>query len=67
MTQMTKHGQLPPDEVLELSNFLRGYGEAKSSDEMKVAARWLEKLSDRVCAGGIIGCKGGRECTSDHK
>jgi hypothetical protein len=31
------------------------------------SARWLSILSRRMCGAGIIGCRGGADCTSDHK
>lgn len=55
-------------EILELVSYLQGYGDAEENDKLLRAAHWLEQLRSRgVCCGGIVGCRGGNECTSDHK
>lgn len=54
--------------IRELASYLRGYGDAKDNRKMTSAALWLEELvSFRVCCHGIIGCRAGNDCTSDHK
>lgn len=56
------------DEIARLSAYLNGFGDATDNQQLKLAAEWLDKLKRAgVCAGGIIGCMGGFECTSDHK
>lgn len=55
------------DETKELAAYIAGYAAAIESPKMSKAAEWLEKLSQHVCGQGYIGCRGGRECGSDHK
>lgn len=64
----------PVDETKELGAFLSGVaalaslsGDKENAEKFARAGQWLEALSKRVCAGGIIGCRGGRGCSSDHK
>jgi len=58
----------PKEELIELSSFLRGYGAALKCMEMQIAATWLSKLSEKVCAHGYIGHYDPQQnCTSDHK
>lgn len=55
------------EEILRLANYTYGYGVAMKDKELTSAAHWLRQLSENICAGGIIGCGGGKDCTSDHK
>ena len=64
------------DEISELAIRLNAVGrwmedrvsiETETGKLMLDSAKWLKKLSNNICAGGIIGCRGGRDCTSDHK
>lgn len=57
----------PKKEIEELAVYLKGFANGRGDKMLHDAAGWLDKLSDRVCAGGIIGCKGGENCTSSHK
>ena len=41
--------------------------ETKTSLLLRDSAKWLEELSRHMCCCGYIGCKGGPNCTSDHK
>lgn len=54
-------------EVRELSVYLKGMADARENEKLEAAAKWMEELSRHICAQGYIGCKGGIECTSDHK
>lgn len=52
-------------EILRLANYFQGYGTATNDANFTSAAHWLRKLSENICAGGVIGC--GKDCKSDHK
>jgi hypothetical protein len=60
-----------PDLVKELALWLEGYADAQPDNKIKIrlrnAAYLLDDLEDHICAGGFVGCDGGRKCTSDHK
>ncbi len=58
--------------VSDLAQYLTGMADAfssmnKPSDRLQDAAKWLEKLSQKMCGQGFIGCRGGTNCDSDHK
>ena len=64
------------DEVKTLAIRLRAIGQWQADQVSHVtetartlleSAAWLNRLSQQMCAGGIIGCSGGQKCTSDHK
>ena len=57
----------PKEEILTLANYLAGYADAQQNEKMSRAAEWLNNLSNHICVGGFIGCRGGEKCTSDHK
>ena len=61
------------DEVKELSAFLSGVsiatqmiGNSDGAEKFKKASKWLRVLSREICCQGYI-CRGGQNCTSDHK
>lgn len=55
------------NEVRELAVYLQGMADISDNEKLELAAEWMSKLSDHVCAHGYIGCEGGETCTSDHK
>ena len=62
------------DEIKELSAFLYGVSVAAKmnndfdgAEKFKQASAWLHCLSLNICGGGVVGCTGGENCTSDHK
>jgi len=57
----------PPDEIAMLALYVEGFAQGTGDDRLKKAAKWLERLSENICAQGYIGCKSGRHCISDHK
>lgn len=57
----------PIQEIKELSEYVRGYSDAKDNSKLKEASKWLENLSRNICGAGYIGCHGGPDCSSDHK
>ncbi len=54
-------------EVKNLSLYLYGFSTVRGDERLEKAAEWLDKLSDHICGQGHIGCRGGPECSSDHK
>ncbi len=51
--------------------YLQGYAaalrEPGASEQIRRAAEWLQRIENRVCGQGYIGCNGGPRCMSDHK
>ena len=41
--------------------------ETPTSKTLLRSAYWLKEAARNTCAGGIVECRGGDECTSDHK
>ncbi len=54
-------------EIADLASYVRGFADANQNTTLSAAAKWLDELADNVCVGGIVGCRGGANCTSDHK
>lgn len=57
-------------EIRYLADYLEGYSDAiqnPGAEKIHRAACWLKKLQCNVCGAGVIGCRGGEKCTSDHK
>ncbi len=61
------------EEVKALSDFLSGvsiatqmFGNSGGAEKFKKASEWLRVLSYNICGQGYI-CRGGANCTSDHK
>lgn len=65
--EMFKLPENPVKETHELAVYLAGYAAGAHDDRLAAASKWLERLSDNICAQGYIGCRGGARCTSDHK
>ena len=57
----------PEQEIAELASYVAGYADSEKNDKLRKAAKWLEILSRNICGGGMVGCRGGKACTSDHK
>jgi len=61
-------------ECEDLVIFLRGFSAGlkvsgqtpTTTTPFEETADWMQFLSEEICCAGII-CKGGHECTSDHK
>lgn len=60
------------DEINQLATYLLGaadsceYQNPKWSEKLKKVSEHLETLARHTCAHGYI-CRGGHQCTSDHK
>ena len=54
------------DEVIELSNYLRGFADAQQNEKLHKASKYLKTLSREICGQGFI-CNGGKNCAGDHK
>jgi hypothetical protein len=60
-------------EITELALYLEGLAAGLQvhhpdiSGQIGTAAQWLHKLSPYVCGQGMVGCKCGPKCGSDHK
>ena len=57
----------PNPSIPELAAYVEGYADATNNKKLKLAADWLQKLSNHMCGEGFIGCHGGPNCQSDHK
>lgn len=55
------------EEVEELATYVKGFAAGRQDTKLEKAADWLDKLSYNMCGQGYVGCRGGRECSSDHK
>lgn len=60
-------GQFPEDEIRELTAYMDGMADGTDNYKIARVAYWLDRFADHICAGGIIGCRSGKKCTSDHK
>lgn len=54
-------------ELKQVAIYVHGMADATSNERLAIAARWLERASQNVCAQGYFGCRAGSKCTSDHK
>lgn len=61
-------------ELYDLARYLEGLadglainGLSPPASKIGSAAQWIDKLAPMVCGGGIVGCRGGPNCGSDHK
>lgn len=41
--------------------------ETATAKTLRDSSLWLDKLSRHMCGQGIVGCRGGEKCDSDHK
>ena len=62
------------EKIKELSDFLDGvsvttkmHQDFDGAEKFSQAASWLRCLSRNVCGQGVVGCRGGEDCTSSHK
>ena len=60
--------------IKELSDFLDGVSVATKmgkdfdgAEKFSQASSWLRCLSRNICGQGVVGCPGGKKCSSSHK
>ena len=67
-TKMRKTPSIHEEQVRDLAAYLMGFGEASNNDKMINAANRLKQLASiGICSQNIAGCRGGNDCSSDHK
>lgn len=50
-----------------MAQYLQGMADALTNENLATAASMLKDAAEHICAQGYYGCRGGKQCTSDHK
>lgn len=75
-TMKAPTGYTPREEMRELAvqmNAIANWQQDSAQQQTDTArmliraAGWLELASNFTCGQGMVGCRGGDQCTSDHK